>query len=169
MSNLSYGEVDHYRGEQDHEWNTAGVRCERKLYEIYGTVYITWKALYTEYETENSNCSYLDVRLTFRSANSSGLVEICNDEGVWSIACRETLDEDEKAVLCRQLGFSTPTNSFREFIPSQLSETRPKFKENLICSSEEKSLVECQFHQAREGREVSTTCNYQAGVYCGGD
>ena len=31
-SSLAFGEVHKYRGEHDAEMNTAGVRCERKLY-----------------------------------------------------------------------------------------------------------------------------------------
>ena len=30
MLNISFGDIDHYRGDPDHEINTAGVRCERK-------------------------------------------------------------------------------------------------------------------------------------------
>ena len=109
------------------------------------------------------------MRLAFRSAKSSGLIEICNAQGIWSIACRDTFDKLDESVLCRQLGFTTPTNSFQELIPSHLNKSRQKFNENLNCLSGENSFIECQLNQARERREkLSVLCGYQAGVQCGG-
>ena len=130
---------------------------------------------FTGYEA--GNCSYLDVRLTFRSADSSGLVEICNDEGVWSIACSSAFEEDEKAVACRQLGFNAPIYfADLESIVIPHTETKPTFSENLNCGNEETSLVQCLFFGGRRRKrglnDISpigeTTCN-QASVKCGGN
>lgn len=126
----------------------------------------------TEYET--ANCSYLDVRLTFRNAISSGLVEICNMEGMWSIATTNMLNTNEKTVICRQLGFMNffDSNSFTERISEHLSNQREKFDEFLHCNGNENSLDECPLIDLRKKRGLVTVdtslSNLQVGLTCGG-
>ena len=102
-------------------------------------------------------------------------MEICNDEGVWSIACSSAFEEDEKAVACRQLGFNAPTYfADLESIVIPHTETKPTFSKNLNCGSEETSLVQCLFFEGRRRKRGlispigKTACN-QASVKCGGN
>ena len=129
----------------------------------------------TEY---NSNCSYLDVRLTLRSATSSGLVEICNEDGNWSVACSNVIDEDEASIICRQVGFNSGfTKQFTERILDE--DERPRINEIPACIGDEISLLECKNRSSTQsegrkrrgvniGTERNNTCDLQAGLLCGG-
>lgn len=174
-SNLAFGEVDRYCGELDDERNTAGVRCERKTHRGHSSNNIyTEKLIHTCTGYETDDCSYLDVRLTFRTAISSGLVEICNEERNWSIACSNAFSENEATIICRQLDFNHRyINSFTDSVPLILNEQKPRTGEVPRCKGIETSLAECQFsNQARKRRGVENTepnaCNFQAGLQCGG-
>ena len=118
--------------------------------------------------------SNLDVRLTFRTTTSSGLVEICNELGNWSIVCSNKIREVEPIVICKQLGFSTQlTNYFTESVPLTLSNHRSRLNEVPKCNGSESSLHECQSSdqfRARRGlvSEGSNTCDSQVGLQCGG-
>ena len=179
-SNLPFGEVNQYRDQPDQERNTAGVICEGKcinLNQTFISAIILWMVPpmnLTEYET--ATCSHLDVRLTFRNASSSGLVEICNKEGMWSIVTTSILSNNEKTVICRQLGFMNifDSNSFTERISECLSDQREKFDEFLRCNGDEDSLDEClpliDLRKKRGLVDVETSLsNLQVGLRCGGN
>ena len=137
---------------------------------------------------ERHGCSNLDVRLTFRSARSSGLVEICN-ENTWSIACSSAFKENETQVICRQLGFNANfTNYFTEIVASNIesdmetSDVRdvviPRFNKFADCSGSEKTLAECQTIQGQDSDlhnrrglndNLDLSCIHQAAVQCGGN
>ncbi len=52
------------------------------------------------------SCIYLDTRLTFRSADSTGVLEVCNELGQWSTVCADGgLSISDALVACNQLGF----------------------------------------------------------------
>jgi hypothetical protein len=113
-----------------------------------------------------TNCSYLDVRLTFRTAASSGLVEVCNENNTWSIACSNTISEDEIGVICRQLGFNGA--DVNQFTKRLIRDEKPRLSEfTRECIGNETTLLDC-----RDGGEVRSVsdppCDVQAGVLCGG-
>ena len=131
-------------------------------------------------------CTHLSARLTFRSADSTGLVEVCN-RNIWSVACADAFGINEARVICRQLGFNSTyvnytqlqhvqiINSIEiqgELVPVDLV---PIFDEFVGCLGNEASLAECQgriLTVTRRKRglslEVQPTCQYRAGVQCGG-
>ena len=133
----------------------------------------------TEYS--ETNCSYLDVRLTFRLSASSGLVEICNKNNTWSVACSNVISEDEVGVVCRQLGFN-PGLVTNQFTKRLLRDEKPRFSEfTRECIGNETILTDCrerqesQLPRKRRGSpdEVGSSsdppsCEFQAGVLCGG-
>ena len=102
-------------------------------------------------------------------APSSGIVEICNEEGTWSIACAESTDEGEANVICRQLGYmSGITNYFTQSV--SLLDTRQKFTGQLNCSGNEASLHNCVTSPTMIPivRRSVPLCNAQAYLQCGG-
>ena len=122
----------------------------------------------TEYS--ETNCSYLDVRLTFRTAASSGLVEVCNENHTWSIACSDVISEDEVGVICRQLGFNGLfVNQFTKRI---ITDDKPRFSELAReCIGNETTLLDCREWQelGDEARDIlDPPCDVQSGVLCGG-
>ena len=59
------------------------------------------------------SCTYLDTRLTFRSADSTGILEVCDELGQWSRVCADgSILISDAFVACNQLGFdpSFPPN-----------------------------------------------------------
>ena len=145
-------------------------------------VYFVLKILDThKIEYNEANCSYLDVRLTFRNAASSGLVEVCNQNNTWSIACLNAISEDEVGVICRQLGFNGIV--INEFTKRLLVDEKPRFSEfNRECIGNETTLLDCRERQelllprnrrglslgGELGRIVDPPCDVQTGVLCGG-
>ena len=128
------------------------------------------------FAAHGSSCSHLDARLVFRTANSSGLVEICNEEGNWSISCTNIIGENEANVICRQLGFIQGfTNYFRVGV-SQTDERPMFFGTSLSCSGNETSLSDCLASpsptpgipmEGRRKRGISS-CFLQVRLWCGG-
>lgn len=113
---------------------------------------------------ENGSCLHLKTRLVFRTAPSSGIVEICNEEGTWSIACSELIDEDEANVICRQLGYTSGITSYFARNVSLLN-ARQKFTGQLKCSGNEASLHNCVTSPTNDSVPL---CNAQVYLQCGG-
>lgn len=123
----------------------------------------------------------MDVRLTFRNAASTGLVEICNENNTWSIACSNVISEDEVGVVCRQLGFNgLVVNQFTKRITR---DEKPRFSEfTRECIGNETTLLDCEEQQElmlsrnrsglSPGGEIGSIsdppCDAQIGVLCGG-
>ena len=98
----------------------------------------------TDTDFPASGCNYLDARLTFRSAESTGLLEICNEEGQWSVACGSSLIPLENVmVICNQLGFDP------NFIRVDTFQSNPVLRpitfaaSNLVCGGNESNLTSC--------------------------
>ena len=53
----------------------------------------------------SSSCTFLDTRLTFRSADSTGFMEVCDELGQWSTVCGDGLAPGNAFTACNQLGF----------------------------------------------------------------
>lgn len=107
-------------------------------------------------------------------------MEVCNGE-TWSIACANVFGINEARVICRQLGFNSTyinytqhmriINSIEmqgELIPI------PTVNEFVGCFGNELNLSECVERRLLGRRKrgirpvVQPTCQYQAGVQCGG-
>ena len=54
----------------------------------------------------NANCTTGDVRLRGGASDNEGRVEICYDNH-WGALCDNDWDNNDAAVVCRQLGLST--------------------------------------------------------------
>ena len=138
----------------------------------------------THTANRSDNCTYLDARLTFRSAESTGLVEICNEQGQWSVVCADNgVPPTTANVICNQLSFD------RNFVnPSQvplLNVGRPltfTLASNLLCNGNESTLTSCfsepiQLPSSSPGRqkrriapeELPSICGFQAQIQCGGE
>ena len=171
--NQTFGEVNKYRDEPGDEINMAGVKCERKLQNDQ-CLHYAQDIGYTQTEYSETNCSYLDVRLTFRLSASSGLVEICNENNTWSVACSNVISEDEVGVVCRQLGFNGLVTN--QFTTRLLGDEKPRISEfTRECIGNETTLLDCIEQQElllpRERRGLflgGSTCDFQAGILCGG-
>ena len=66
----------------------------------------------TEYVAilHDSACVDGDVRLRGGSNNREGRVEICRNKK-WGRVCDDNWEEEESALVCRQLGFSEEGNT----------------------------------------------------------
>ena len=110
----------------------------------------------------------MDVRLTFRSAASSGLLEICDENENWSSACSSVVNENNAAVICRQLGFSS-RNYYIGSAALIVTDQRPIKDELPSCQGREESLQDCLFSiTPRTKRLASEICRFQAELRCGG-
>ena len=96
-----------------------------------------------------SGCEFLDARLTFRRAQSTGLLEICNQRGQWSVVCGNNalIPENNIMVVCSQLGFD-PNFVRSVSIPSTsvLNVNRPtsfSVISNSLCGGNESNLTAC--------------------------
>ena len=111
----------------------------------------------------------MDVRLTFRTAASSGLVEVCNENHTWSIACSNVISEDEVGIICRQLGFNGLfVNQFTKRI---ITDDKPRFSEFAReCIGNETTLLDCREWQELGDEDIlDPPCDVQSGVLCGGN
>ena len=92
-------------------------------------------------------CTYLDVRLTFRRAESTGLLEICSEGGRWSVVCGSApMPQNNIMVACNQLGFDPNfARSFNLNLTSPLSIGRPVSStiSDLMCRGNESALTGC--------------------------
>ena len=142
----------------------------------------------TAYPSEG--CSYLDVRLSFRRANSTGYLEICDEEGQWSFVCADNTTSTTTAmVVCRQLGFD-PTlvrsvSALTSVLPQTSEERLFSFdltSNGFSCSGNEINLTSCLVERETdnvEGRkrrnllhnadESLSGCNSLTEIQCGGE
>ena len=141
----------------------------------------------TAYPSEG--CSYLDARLSFRRANSTGYLEICDEEGLWSFVCADNTTSTTTAmVVCRQLGFDpTLVRSVRALtsVLPQTSEERlfsfDLTSNGFSCSGNEMNLTSCLVEQEtdnvdrkrrnllQDAVESPSVCNSLTEIQCGGE
>ena len=106
---------------------------------------------HTRHTDRPSSCTYLDTRLTFRSADSTGILEVCDELGQWSTVCADGgVAFGDASVACNQLGFdsSFPANVGSIPVnPAVISGSQPVsfiFAGNgLGCQGTEPNLTSC--------------------------
>lgn len=138
----------------------------------------------------SSGCTYLDVRLTFRSADSSGILEVCNQRRQWSIACADNqVSQSIAMVACNQLGYNSNfvrSTRIASTSASIVNNGRPSiFLENingLACTGNETSLANClnavpvepsppplgRRKRIADDDESPLVCNLVTRLQCGG-
>ena len=135
----------------------------------------------TEYPPRG--CSYLDARLSFRRANSTGYLEICSEEGQWGLACTNDvgISRDTAIVICRQLGFnSSVVRSFRISVTELPMSGESQFTFALTsgsfsCRGNETNLMTCQQSDVLGGRKRRgidirpSVCRTFTEIQCGGE
>ena len=57
-----------------------------------------------------SNCTQGDLRLVGGSGNYEGNLQVCHNN-VWGWVCHDSWDNSDAIVACRQMGFSTTSES----------------------------------------------------------
>ena len=130
-----------------------------------------------------SDCNYLNARLTFRRANSTGQLEICNREGQWSVVCGSSLiPVNNLRVICSQLGFDpgfVQSNNLPQST-SVLNIGRPitSIISGLACRGNESDLTACprievpsnisgNFSKRQAVEPLPVTCS-SLEIQCGG-
>ena len=99
------------------------------------------------------------VRLVNGSVDHAGRVEIFYD-GRWGTICDDDWDNSEAQVVCRQMGF---TGGVAQTDLQYGEGTGDILLDDVICSGEEKSIVEC----SSQGWEVHNCAHYEdVGVIC---
>lgn len=141
-----------------------------------------YKLLLTDYPP--SGCSYLDARLTFRSAESAGILEICNERGQWSVACADNplSSLSSITVVCNQLQLGFVRSFVRYLrVPTMpvLTGGRPftNVLESLACTERESNLTTCPREpvEPSPGRRKRITdglpsvCRQLTQISCGGE
>ena len=112
-------------------------------------------------------CDDGDIRL---SSVSSGRVELCIN-GTWYTACRDSFDDKDARVVCRQLGYSPYGNHMTVIDKScniiftgsffqQYYSNRPTYFSDLNCTGSEESVWECPYIIS------DARCTYAAGILC---
>ena len=96
----------------------------------------------------SNSCSHLDARLTFRIADSMGILQVCNAEGQWSTECAQSINPTTASIACNQLGFDGDFDLERLPIDQILTSGGPvsfQLSRNvlLICSGSEHNLSSC--------------------------
>ena len=95
----------------------------------------------------------MDARLVYRSAESTGILEVCNELGEWSIVCADVgVSPDGAGVACSQLGYGdlslAPYISVEQFNRDLNDGSRPTnfllSETGLFCFGNESHLSECQ-------------------------
>ena len=99
------------------------------------------------------SCTYLDTRLTFRSANSTGILEVCNELGQWSRVCADgSISISDVSVACNQLGFDPSPLPNIDIVRLSLNPALSnggqlvsfRFSENSLgCQGSEQNLMSC--------------------------
>lgn len=129
-----------------------------------------------------NGCKYLDVRLTFRSAESAGILEICNEQRQWSVACADNpLSRlSTITVVCSQLQVGFVRGFVQYFrVPSTpiLTGGRPftNILQSLACTERESNLTTCPPGEPVEPRTKRITdglpsvCSQLTQIRCGGE
>ena len=114
---------------------------------------------HTHVDYPTTGCSPFDARLIYRRAESTGILEVCNQLGQWSIVCADgSVLPDGAMVACTQLGymdairpyintepFNPNLNDGSREITDLLSET------GLFCFGNESHLSECRLPPQEPG------------------
>ena len=108
-------------------------------------------------------------------------MEVCSNGETWSIACANVFGINEARVICRQLGFNSTYVNYTQHVRIINSIEMqgelipiPTVSGFVGCFGNERSLSECGEsgfggRRKRGVRPVAQpTCQYQAGVQCGG-
>ncbi|XP_071797056.1 uncharacterized protein [Asterias amurensis] len=101
-----------------------------------------------------------DVRLVGGSVPSEGRVEVFYD-GQWGTVCDDYWDIEDASVVCRQLGFTGPTNDWQSAYFGQ--GTGQILMDDINCDGNEERLQDCAFrgwgsHDCGHGNDASVTC-----------
>lgn len=130
--------------------------------------------------TSLRNCVSLAPRLVFRQADSTGYLEVCNDQLVWSLACADNnITHATIMVACSQLGFD---RNFVQSFPARAStvpyvvDGRPftsvLTSRDINCRGDESRLQNCQtpsrLKRIAEPDE-EPQCSSVLYVQCGGE
>ncbi|XP_019849150.1 PREDICTED: deleted in malignant brain tumors 1 protein-like, partial [Amphimedon queenslandica] len=103
-------------------------------------------------------CNNSDIRLVGGSNDNEGRVEVCIN-GAWGTVCDDDWDNDDAAVVCRQLGLGTNGVSIGRAYYGQGNGSI--LMDNVNCTGTEKSLFQCAYTQIHD-------CSHHedAGVKC---
>ena len=133
--------------------------------------------LFTFTDFPATGCNFLDARLTFRRANSTGHLEICNEVGQWSVVCGSSqISVDNVRVICNQLGFDPDfvrSNNLPQST-SVLNVDRPItliLSAQISCSGNESDLIDCDILDSVPGKRqaiLPVTCS-SLELQCGGE
>ena len=115
---------------------------------LYMFIHITHTHTHTD---RPSSCTYLDTRLTFRSADSTGILEVCDELGQWSTVCADGgVALGDAFVACNQLGFDSsfpPNVDSIPINPAVISGNQPVsfvlVGNGLGCQGTERNLTSC--------------------------
>ena len=108
---------------------------------------------------QGSNNPYFLSRIRLRGgSHTSGRVEVLQD-GVWGTVCDDNWDENDAAVVCRELGFAGYIQVYREAYFGQ--GTGPIHVDGISCRGSETTLNNCF-------RKLTHDCTHaeDAGVEC---
>ncbi|KAL5510624.1 hypothetical protein EMCRGX_G006193 [Ephydatia muelleri] len=112
------------------------------------------------------NCirkSFQDIHGSVRLSSGSsyyGRVEVCIG-GEWGTVCKSGWDNNDAAVVCRQLGYST-SGASTYYLSSGDGAI---YMNNVNCRGTELSLFQCDY-QSLIGDYYPCSHSYDAGVYC---
>ncbi|XP_019856578.1 PREDICTED: LOW QUALITY PROTEIN: deleted in malignant brain tumors 1 protein-like [Amphimedon queenslandica] len=110
------------------------------------------------YPYETTKCNNTDIRLVGGSNANEGRVEVCANE-TWGTVCDDDWDNDDAAVVCRQLGVDG--DSIARTSAYFGAGTGPINMNNVQCTGNEGLLVNCTYsstHDCGHSEDAGVTC-----------